>query len=72
MRSKQVYIRRKGRDTWHWMTGCHHFRKFMEMGLFKTWVSGIDHFAKFSRPKGDLCNECRAKETYPKRAGRSQ
>jgi hypothetical protein len=44
-----TYVKKNGSDTWHWMTNC------------RNYPTNIGA-SKQSRPHGDLCNECKAKE----------
>lgn len=45
------YHKKKGSDTWHWCRNC------------SNWPgTGSDTTGTDTRPGGDLCNECKAKE----------
>lgn len=46
-----TYVKRKNSDTWHWIRDCSNYPSQSE----------IDKTAQ-SRPHGDLCNQCKAKE----------
>lgn len=67
---KNIYIRKRGRDTWHWARCCPYFQGFEEQGLFRTWVAGQNHFVSPKRPRGDLCNTCKAIERKERQPGR--
>jgi len=62
------YVRRRGRDTWHWMRNCHFMQAFRKAGFTKTWRAGVDHTLRDTRPRTDLCNECRSKEKQQKKS----
>ena len=54
------YRRRIGSDTWHWKRDCHWWPRDVARDFDYCYL------AKPKRPKGDLCNECRAKERNAK------
>ena len=46
-----TYVKRKGRDTWHWCKNC------------ANYPTGPDVVTKHSKPtSGELCNQCKAKD----------
>lgn len=45
------YRRLKGKDTWHWCTNC------------SNWPTGGYDERDGKPTSGELCNECRAKES---------
>jgi hypothetical protein len=44
-----MYVQKNGSDTWHWVTNCSNYPSVIAKS---TPV----------RPRGDLCNQCKAKE----------
>lgn len=46
-----TYVKRKSSDTWHWVRSCSNYPSSGEIDKTTT-----------TRPRGDLCNQCKAKE----------
>jgi hypothetical protein len=57
MTTTTEYRRRPGRDTWHWMPKCRWWPRVREDAIVAEGRT---------RPRGELCNECRAKERVSK------
>jgi hypothetical protein len=47
-----IYVQKQGSDTWHWAANC----SVMPHRIARRVV------VERGRPRGDLCNQCRAKE----------
>ena len=45
------YRRIPGRDTWHWMPQCQHYKRMTSY-----------HISDEKPSSGELCNECQAKQ----------
>lgn len=60
LEKRTLYIKTKSGDTWHFMSGCQHYKRIADLGAAD--VSSVFSTGKKRPMHGELCNECLGKE----------
>lgn len=61
-RKLKTFRRRVGHDAWHWRRTCSNWPKVV--------TRLVEEVVSATRPKGEACNECKAKDRADRRKAR--